>query len=173
MERLFVGVEIEINRSSTTTNKKSEKANHEFLHFSLFSLTLQSYTIKTAISQFYCIISPHQSQLDTNRAVRTSRSRYRAYRRHRCRRCGVREGLLLIQVVFTKKVQMKRSVTEDDADGCCPQRKSPCPTLFGRKTKALYGKTDQEGFRFNAKYTFCLIWLLCTRYELLQALQYF
>lgn len=29
--------------------------------------------------------------------------RYRAYRRHRCRRCGVREGLLLIQVVFTKK----------------------------------------------------------------------
>ena len=25
MERLFVGVEIEINRSSTTTNKKSEK----------------------------------------------------------------------------------------------------------------------------------------------------
>ena len=46
MERLFVGVEIEINRSSTTTNKKSEKANHEFLHFLLFSLTLQSYTIK-------------------------------------------------------------------------------------------------------------------------------
>ena len=46
MERLFVGVEIEINRISTTTNKKSEKANHEFLHFLLFSLTLQSYTIK-------------------------------------------------------------------------------------------------------------------------------
>ena len=46
MERLFVGVEIEINRSSTTTNKKSEKANHEFIHFLLFSLTLQSYTIK-------------------------------------------------------------------------------------------------------------------------------
>ena len=58
MERLFVGVEIEINRSSTTTNKKSEKANHEFLHFSLFSLTLQSYTIKTAFPPFYCIISP-------------------------------------------------------------------------------------------------------------------
>ena len=50
MERLFVGVEIEINRISTTTNKKSEKANHEFLHFLLFSLTLQRYTIKTAIS---------------------------------------------------------------------------------------------------------------------------
>ena len=46
MERLFVGVEIEINRISTTTNKKSEKAIHEFLHFLLFSLTLQSYTIK-------------------------------------------------------------------------------------------------------------------------------
>ena len=149
MERLFVGVEIEINRSSTTTNKKSEKVNHEFLHFSLFSLTLQSYTIKTAISQFYCIISPHQSQLDTNRAVGTSRSRYRAYRRHRCRRCGVREGLLLIQVVFTKKVQMKRSVTEDDADGCCPQRKSPCPTLVGRKTKALSGNADSDGVHVN------------------------
>ena len=40
------------------------------------------------------------------------------------------------------KVQRKRSVTGDDADGCCPQRKSPCPTLVGRKTKALYGKTD-------------------------------
>ena len=54
MERLFVGVEIEINRISTTTNKKSEKANHEFLHFLLFSLTLQSYTIKTAFPPFYC-----------------------------------------------------------------------------------------------------------------------
>ena len=41
-----------------------------------------------------------------------------------------------------KKVQMKRSVTGDDADGCCPQRESPCPTLVGRKTKALYGKAD-------------------------------
>ena len=41
-----------------------------------------------------------------------------------------------------KKVQMKRSVTGDDADGCCPQRKSPCPTLVGRKTKVLSGKAD-------------------------------
>ena len=24
----------------------------------------------------------------------------------------------------------------------------------------FYGKADSEGFRFNAKYTFCLIWLL-------------
>ena len=87
MERLFVDVEIEINRTSTTTNKKSEKANHEFLHFSLFSLTLQSYTIKTAISSFYCIISPLPRKLGTNRAVGTSRSRYRAYRRHRWSRC--------------------------------------------------------------------------------------
>ena len=117
------------------------------------------------------IISPHQSQLDINHAVGTSRSRYIGYRRHRCRRYGVREGLLLIQVVFTKKVQMKRCVTGDDADGCCPQRKSPCPTLVGRKTKVLSEKADSDGFRFNAKYTFCLIWLLCTRYELLQALQ--
>ena len=103
MERLFVGVEIEINRSSTTTNKKSEKVNHEFLHFSLFSLTLQSYTIKTAFPTFYCIISLHQPLLGINHAVETSRSRYRVFRRHRCRRYGVREGLLLIQVVFTKK----------------------------------------------------------------------
>ena len=44
--------------------------------------------------------------------------------------------------VLTKKVQMKRSVTGNDADDCCPQRKSPCPTLVGRKTKALYGKAD-------------------------------
>ena len=41
--------------------------------------------------------------------------------------------------VFTKKVQMKRCVTGDDADGCCPQRKSPCPTLVWRKTKAEKG----------------------------------
>ena len=71
----------------------------------------QSYIIKTANRYFYCIISLHQSQLGINRAVGTSRSRYRACRRHRCRRYGVREGILLIQVVFTKKVQMKRSVT--------------------------------------------------------------
>ena len=44
--------------------------------------------------------------------------------------------------VLTKKVQMKLCVTGDDADGCCPQRKSPCPTLVGRKTKALYEKAD-------------------------------
>ena len=82
------------------------------------------------------------AQLDINRAVGTSHSRYREYRRHRCRWYGVREGLLLIQVVFTKKVQMKRSVTADDADGCCPQRKSHCPTLVGRMTKALSIKAD-------------------------------
>ena len=44
--------------------------------------------------------------------------------------------------VLTKKVQMKRSVTGDEVDSCCPQRKSPCPTLVGRNTKALYGKAD-------------------------------
>lgn len=35
--------------------------------------------------------------------------------------------------VLTKKVQMKLCVTGDDADGCCPQRKNPCPTLVGRR----------------------------------------
>ena len=112
---------------------------HSFL---LLLIKLIDFSYKTAFPPFYCIISPHPRKLGTNRAVGTSRSRYRAYRRHRCRRYGVREGLLLIQVVFTKKVQMKRCVTGDDADGCCPQRKSPCPTLVGRKTKALSGKAD-------------------------------
>ena len=69
----------------------------------LLNLTSQSYTIKTAIPSFYCIISPLPRKLDINRAVGTSRSRYWGYRRHRCRRCGVREDLLLIQVVFTKE----------------------------------------------------------------------
>ena len=115
---------------------------HSFL---LLLIKLIDFSYKTAFSPFYCIISPHPRKLGTNRAVETSRSRYIGYRRHRCRRYGVREGLLLIQVVFTKKVQMKRCVTEDDADGCCPQRKSPCPTLVGRKTKALSGNADSDG----------------------------
>ena len=51
--------------------------------------------------------------------------------------------------VLTKKVQMKRSVTGDDADGCCPQRKSPCPTLVGRKTNALSIKVDSVGVHVN------------------------
>ena len=51
--------------------------------------------------------------------------------------------------VLTKKVQMKRSVTGDDADGCCPQRKSPCPTLVGRKTYALSIKVDSDGVHVN------------------------
>ena len=81
---------------------------HSFL---LLLIKLIDFSYKTAFSPFYCIISPHPRKLGTNRAVGTSRSRYRGYRRHRCRRYGVREGLLLIQVVLTKKVQMKRSVT--------------------------------------------------------------
>ena len=65
------------------------------------------------------------------------------------------EGIGAIGTVFekifvlTKKVQMKRSVTGDDADGCCPQRKSPCPTLVGRKTKALSIKVDSDGVHVN------------------------
>ena len=51
--------------------------------------------------------------------------------------------------VLTKKVLMKRSVTGDDADGCCPQRKSPCPTLVGRKTNALSIKVDSDGVHVN------------------------
>lgn len=65
------------------------------------------------------------------------------------------EGIGAIGAVFekvfvlTKKVQMKRSVTGDDADGCCPQRKSPCPTLVGRKTNALSIKADSDGVHVN------------------------
>lgn len=51
--------------------------------------------------------------------------------------------------VLTKKVQMKRSVTGDNADGCCPQRKGPCPTLVGRKTNALSIKADSDGVHVN------------------------
>ena len=51
--------------------------------------------------------------------------------------------------VLIKKVQIKLCVTGDDADGCCPQRKSPCPTLVGRKTKALSIKVDSDGVHVN------------------------
>ncbi len=115
---------------------------HSFL---LLLIKLIDFSYKTAFSPFYCIISPHPRKLGTNRAVETSRSRYIGYRSHRCRRYGVRGNLPPIQVVFIRKVQMKRSVTGDDADGCCPQRKSPCLTLVGRKTKALSGKADSDG----------------------------
>ena len=118
---------------------------HSFL---LLLIKLIDFSYKTAFPPFYCIISPPR-KLGTNRAVETSRSRCRGCRRHRYHRCGVREGLLLILVVFTRKVQMKRSVTGDDADGCCPQRKSPCPTLVGRKTKALSIKVDSDGVHVN------------------------
>ena len=65
------------------------------------------------------------------------------------------EGIGAIGTVFEKifvlikKVQMKQSVTGDDADGCCPQRKSPCPTLVGRKTKVLSIKADSDGVHVN------------------------
>ena len=63
---------------------------HSFL---LLLIKLIDFSYKTAFPPFYCIISPHPRKLGTNRAVGTSRSRYRSYRRHRCRRCGVREDL--------------------------------------------------------------------------------
>lgn len=58
------------------------------------------------------------------------------------------EGIGAVGMVFekifvlTQKVQIKLCVTGDDADGCCPQRKSHCPTLVGRKTKVLSEKAD-------------------------------
>ena len=69
-------------------------------------------------------------------------------------KCGIGLPLYLFENGFARqrdclhqKVQMKRSVTGGEAEGCYPQRKSPCPTLVGRKTKAE--KADWEGFRFN------------------------
>ena len=59
------------------------------------------------------------------------------------------EVFLRFRLFSPKKVQMKRSVTGDDADGCCPQRKSPCPTLVGRKTNALSIKVDSDGVHVN------------------------
>ena len=112
-------------------------------------IKLIDFSYKTAFPPFYCIISHHPRKLGTNRAVGTSRSRCRGYRRHRCRRYGVRGSLHPIQVVFTRKVHMKRSITGDEADGCCPQRKSPCPTLVGRKTNALSIKVDSDGVHVN------------------------
>ena len=59
------------------------------------------------------------------------------------------EVFLRFRLFSPKKVQMKRSVTGDDADGCCPQRKSPRPTLVGRKTKVLSIKADSDGVHVN------------------------
>ena len=55
-------------------------------------------------------------------------------------------------IIFTSpfpRPAISRSVTGDDADGCCPQRKSPCPTLVGRKTNALSIKVDSDGVHVN------------------------
>ena len=70
---------------------------HSFL---LLLIKLIDFSYKTAFPTFYCIISPHQSQLGTNRAVETFRSRCRACRRHRCRRYGVREDIIRRDVVL-------------------------------------------------------------------------
>ena len=73
---------------------------HSFL---LLLIKLIDFSYKTAFSPFYCIISPHPHKLGINRAVGIFRSRYRGCRRHRCHRYGVRGGLPLIRVDFTKK----------------------------------------------------------------------
>lgn len=62
---------------------------------------------------------------------------------------GVVGAVLEKIFVLTKKVQMKLCVTGDDADGCCPQRKSHCSTLVERKTKALSIKVDSDGVHVN------------------------
>ena len=112
---------------------------HSFL---LLLIKLIDFSKKNGISSVLLYYLTTPIAIGYKSCCGTSRSRCRGCRRHRCHRCGVREGLLLIQVVFTKKVQMKRSVTGDEAVGCCPQMKSHCPTLVGRKTKALYEKAD-------------------------------
>ena len=108
---------------------------HSFL---LLLIKLIDFSYKTAFSTFYCIISPHPRKLGTNRAVGTSRSRYRGCRRHRCRRYGVREDLLLIQVVFTKK----------GADEAKRNRRW-CRWLLPTKKKPLFyfGWAQDKGFK--------------------------
>ena len=87
---------------------------HSFL---LLLIKLIDFSYKTAFPPFYCI-------LGINHAVGTSRSRCRGYRRHRCRRFGVRGSLPPIQVVFTRKVQMKRSVTEGETKAAAHKGKA-------------------------------------------------
>ena len=108
---------------------------HSFL---LLLIKLIDFSYKTAFSTFYCIISPHPRKLGTNRAVGTSHIRYRVFRRHRCRRCGVREDLLLIQVVFTKK----------GADEAKRNRRW-CRWLLPTKKKPLFyfGWAQDKGFK--------------------------
>ena len=61
-----------------------------------------------------------------------------------------------------KKVQMKRSVTGGEAEGCCPQRKSPCPTLARRKTKALWkgGLGGIPLHKYSDKYYISCYWIM-------------
>ena len=56
-------------------------------------LLRQRYRVSSYFLQKWAIILLHQSQLGTNRAVGTSRSRNRGYRRHRRHRYDVREEL--------------------------------------------------------------------------------
>ena len=83
------------------------------------------------------VISLHQPLLGINRAVGTSRSRYRVFRRHRCHRYGVREGLLLIQVVFTKKGADEAKRNMRWSRGLLPTKEKP---LF------YVGKAQDKGF---------------------------
>ena len=80
---------------------------HSFL---LFLIKLIDFSYKTAFPPFYCIISPHPRKLDINRAVETSRSRYRVCRRHRCRRCGVREDIIRRDVVLSQYNIIKKAL---------------------------------------------------------------
>ena len=55
---------------------------------------------KNGISSVLLYYLTPPTQLDINRAVGTSRSRYRVCRRHRCRRYGVREDIIRRDVVL-------------------------------------------------------------------------
>ena len=97
----------------------------------------QRYRVSSYFLQKWAIILLHQSQLDINRAVGTFRSRCRGCRRRRCHRYGVREGLLLIQVVLTKK-------GADEAN----RNRRWCRCLLPTKEKPLFyvGKAQDKGF---------------------------
>ena len=134
---------------------------HSFL---LLLIKLIDFSYKTAFPPFYCIISPHPRKLGTNRAVGTSRSRYRAYRRHRCRRYGVREGLLLIQVVFTKKGADEAKRNRRWCRWLLPTKEKPLSYVGWAQYKGIIWKGGLGGIPLQCKIYF--LFNLATLYSL-------
>ena len=124
-------------------------------YFFLFLFLLrQRYRFSFYFLQKLAIILLHQWQLDINRAVGTSRSRYRAYRRHRCRRYGVREGLLLIQVVFTKKGADEAKRNRGWSRWLLPTKEKPLSYVDWAQDKGFVWKGGLGGIPLQCKIYF-------------------